>query len=274
MIELPPKLDLWLPPRPAIIRQADRELLKLARRDAIKASRREASFLPGMQGVVGMMAVARTPSSISYVGAVTNTTDGTTFTFTSASVGAAAAGRKVIIGCVIRGVATNLTATYAGNAMTQLAFVDATNASLALFAIDESVATTATIVVTGSGTSMASAKISIWNGFNCAATPYAVGSNIVGAVVSTNYVFTSSNMSCPFGTVVAAVGCYVDGLVASANSTWGVLTERNDGLIEGNPAVVGAADTTLAGGNPTLVPTFSAPISAGFNGGGLLAVCL
>ena len=92
MIELPP--PLWLPPRPAIIRPADRELLKLARRDAIKASRHEASFMPGMfpAGAVS----SRPLPELSFVGLTHNDTQQTTYTFTGVNIGAADPTRRVI----------------------------------------------------------------------------------------------------------------------------------------------------------------------------------
>ena len=259
MIELPP--PLWLPPRPAIIRPADRGLVK-------------ASFLPGMFPAGAIAAAAVAPAaSISYVGSVTDIANAASYTFGSAPVGAAAAGRKVIVGCLIRGVATVLTATYAGSAMTQLGFLDATNASFAIFAINEAAATTATIVITGSGSTMTASRIWIWNGFNCASAPHSVGSQALGAVSGADFVWTTS-LNCPARSVVAGVTSYVDAIVAGPNTVWSPLTEREDSSIESTIAMASAADTTLAAANPALGITARVAIGGGPNGGGLLAVCL
>ena len=98
MIELPP--PMWLPPRPAIIRPADRELLKLARRDAIKASRREASFLPGMfpAGAAAAFVDPDPPGlALAFIGSNQNLTNTANYSFASQPIGVAAPTRRVVV---------------------------------------------------------------------------------------------------------------------------------------------------------------------------------
>jgi len=234
------------------------------------------SFLPGMfpAGMIAAQAAAA-PASISYVGNVDSTANATSYSFAAAAIGAAVAGRKVVVGALVRGVATAMTATLAGSPMAQLGFIDGANASMALFAIDEASLATATIVIGGFGGGTPTAcRIWIWNGFNCASTPHSVGSAIAGSVVGPNWVWSAS-LNCPAGSVVAGVSSYVDGIAVGAqNTVWTGLTERQDSTIESTIAMASAADTTLAAANPSLSITSTVAIGGGPNGGGLLAVCL
>ena len=228
------------------------------------------SFLPGM--FPGR--ASKIPASISYVGNSDSTADNATQTFNGLSVGSASPGRKVVIGVGTVGTATGLTATYAGNAMTQLGFVDGTNATLAVFSIDEASATTANVVVTATAGSIFSSRVWVWNVFNGNTTAFSTASDISPSGSTPGTVFWGDIfLNCPDGSVIVGVASDIDNFTGAPGATWTGLAERQDSTLEVATDNLTAADATVAVATPsyTIRQSWS---SLSFNGGGLLAVCL
>lgn len=92
--------------------------------------------------------------SLDYIGAVSNTTGATTYTFTAANIGTATSDRVIVVGVMLNS-STNRTVssvTLGGNAMTSIVGTNSAS-NTALFRISVASGTTADIVVTGSGAS-------------------------------------------------------------------------------------------------------------------------
>jgi hypothetical protein len=92
--------------------------------------------------------------ALNYIGAVSNTTGATSYTFNTTNIGTATSDRVVVVGVMLNSSAarTVSSVTLGGNAMTSI--VGTSSASnAALFRISVAAGTTANIVVTGSGTS-------------------------------------------------------------------------------------------------------------------------
>jgi hypothetical protein len=91
---------------------------------------------------------------LNYIGAVSNTTGATTYTFTAANIGTATSDRVIVVGVMLNS-STNRTVssvTLGGNAMTSIVGTNSAS-NTALFRISVASGTTADIVVTGSGAS-------------------------------------------------------------------------------------------------------------------------
>jgi len=92
--------------------------------------------------------------ALNYIGAVSNTTGATTYTFTAANIGTATSDRVIVVGVMLNS-STNRTVssvTLGGNAMTSIVGTNSAS-NTALFRISVASGTTADIVVTGSGAS-------------------------------------------------------------------------------------------------------------------------
>ena len=228
------------------------------------------SFIPGMfPGSIGKI-----PATISYVGNSDNTADATSYTFTGLGVGSAAPGRKVVIGVGANGTATGFTVTFGGNAMTQLGFVDGTNATLGIYAIDDASATTANVVITNVSGSNFACRVWVWNVFNGNSTAFSTASDIVPSGSTPGTVFWGDIfLNCPDGSVIVGVAMDLDNFTGAPGATWTGLTERQDSTLEAGTDNYTAADATVATATPsyTIRQSWSSPT---LNGGGLLAVCL
>jgi hypothetical protein len=181
-------------------------------------------------------------ASITYVSSSENDTNATEYTFPAQNVGAAGTGRKVVVGCVSGSALTGLSATYDGAAMTVLAHNDA--AGIAFFAIDESAAITAAIVVTNVAT-LINLRVFVWNVYNGAAA--ALDSQGDTTLTSGHNDIT---LTCPANSVALAIASYEDTVSTSPTTTWSGLTERIDGLFgdSSNKVCYSAADGTFATG--------------------------
>ncbi len=206
-------IDIWLPPKPAIIRPAPRELIRPPLPDF-----KQASFLPGMFPAV---AIAPKSASISFVGTVADDTNLTTYTFTSAGVGAADPSRRTVVAChwysIGVGAVTLSSATIGGSAAT--IHVQASPAGsvvspgCAIISRLNPTGTTATIAFTLSG-GAARAFIGIFNAINeSVAAPFATASD---GTLSSNALDVSVNT--PAGWVLAAAT--VAGSAGSQTFTW------------------------------------------------------
>lgn len=174
MIELPPKFDLWLPPKPAIIRRADRAIQK-------------ASFLPGMfpGGAAAAAAAAGIVKTVTYIQAYANNANADSYTFTNANIGTAAANRHVIIAMTFDENPSAV--TLAGVGMTLLSDGAANGGyGATIWGIASTSGTTGTIVITASDSS--SCRINIWAVYGLVSlTPVSTsGPSIAGTAITYN----------------------------------------------------------------------------------------
>jgi hypothetical protein len=90
--------------------------------------------------------------ALDYIGAVSNTTGATTYTFTTANIGTAASDRVIVVGVMLNSSVSRTVSsvTLGGNAMTSIVGTNSAS-NTALFRISVASGTTADIVVTGSG---------------------------------------------------------------------------------------------------------------------------
>lgn len=156
-------IDLWLPPKPAIIRPAPET--------------RHASFLPGMfpAGAIAAAAPAIPPTLI-YIASTEDITNLTTYSFASQSIGAAHATRRVvvIVNWVSSGAVSLTSATIAGVAATIHVQVEGVgvDAGTAIISALVPTGTTGTIAFTLSGTALRG-RIAVFRALNeTAATPH------------------------------------------------------------------------------------------------------
>lgn len=184
LFDQPSAPPVWLPPKPAIIRPAS----DLNRHDR-RAIEREfgirvppvKAMLPGM----GAPVVRRTAPAIT----ISNTanqvsgTDGSSFTFTSAAIGTAAANRIVVVVATVPNTNTNAfsSITIGGNAATFLFNGTVGGSRMAIAALLVASGTTATIVATFAG-SMPRCGLSVYRLDNLQSlTPVDSNSSATGA---------------------------------------------------------------------------------------------
>src|SRR5882672_2885076 len=163
-------IDLWLPPKPAIIRQAEPELIK-------------ANFLPGW--FPAGAAVATPPPSLEFLQFTEDTVDRTTYTFTSQNLGAADATRRIVVCCMWSdgSTATTITsANIAGIAATiHVASDNDIQGNCAIFSALVPTGTSGTITFTvtaGGGGSVDRGAIAVYRALNeTVASPNATASD-------------------------------------------------------------------------------------------------
>lgn len=232
MIDLPPKFDLWLPPKPAIIRRADRAIQK-------------ASFLPGMfPGGVAAAAAAPAAVSFTYNGQFgpNSATAQTTKTFASVSIGAATANRMVVIGFSYRVNATTNSVTVNGVGATRVtgSGIGFRRIEMWRAAVPTGISVTVTIVLSGTvGGLCAITSHSVYN--LTSQTPTA-------SITATNASATSINANINTVAPGIAIGVAMHDNVGS-NSTWTNLTETSDQGVDDRYQMTTAALT------PTITAT-------------------
>lgn len=196
---------------------------------------------------VGSDAVAAGPVTCTYVTALSNTGNLSTYTFTAASIGTAAAGRIIVV--VTHQVATTgpntaptsltidgVTATLAGSAWME----DAT--MTAIYYLVDATGTTADIVI-NEAEAQNRAAIGIWAVYDANATPTDTdGTNANASTISITALTIPSNGCGIAGSSITAAG--------SATTTWTGMTERHDTYVETSMDASGADDNTP--GTPTI----------------------
>lgn len=174
-----------------------------------------------------------------------NAVDGsttTTYTFTSRAIGTAATGRRVIVG-VSSGAGSSATissVTIGGNAASQVVFLDGTvSASTisALYILQVDAGTTATIVVTFSG-SRTSCGIGVWAAYDL------LSSTATFTGTSSASPPSVGSVSCSAGGIIVAQGIVYSG--STSTFTWSGLTERFDEQLVSQVAQTGASDAFVS----------------------------
>lgn len=176
--------------------------------------------------------------SLSYVASNGNAADQNSYTFSGQSVGAAATGRRLIIG--VKTQAADVTAvTFGGVSMTRLTTAVGGPRFISFWEIADAVSTSGTFVFTCTGAS--NIRFSIWNVFGGTAMTIRdqqTASSSVAAV--------SVTLTCPDNSGVLAVSAHSSDTTATSIA-WTGATERDDTNPEPTAQQrYGAADTTIA----------------------------
>lgn len=218
MIDLLPLGELWLPPRPAIIRPADRGLVN-------------ASILPGMfpAGMIAAKAAA-VPASIAFVGVSHDNTASATPSYAGVAIGAADATRRVraivhwtvsnaartLVSATIGGVAATIEAqTTTGPTSAQL------DTGIAIFSALVPTGTTATVAMTFSNT-VTRTSLGIYRQINeVNNTPHAT---MTDNTLSSNV--NSGTIDIPLGGTLLAGS--IAATTAGQSNTWTGVTETVD----------------------------------------------
>jgi hypothetical protein len=204
-------------------------------------------MLPGLGGtIVGLGGAS--PAAATFAGSSGNSANQTTYTFAGLAIGAASAGRYVV-------VTTNTTATVTCNAVTVggvacTELIERTNdATLSIWITDTPIAsgTTATVEVTFSGTAS-----------NCGVATWAVtGLELTTARDTMSDVGTTLS-----GTIdVPADGVLIAAASGLTSATWTGATERHETSVEGSLVnLTGASDAfSIAQTNRTVSVVWSSP---------------
>lgn len=243
-------IDLWIPPKPAIIRPAQE----------IK----RASFLPG-QFPPPVMAFAA--PTLVYVTQATNSADQSSYTFSSTSLGAAKITRTIVLAVNVRETlladAITATVTIAGVSAAQQSTSTSTvvggRTSSFIFSAKVPSETTGNVVVTLNRT-VSRCGIGVW-------AVYDLKSNTATASASSTSlgVQTLSVNVQPGGVVVGTSFANVN-----PTFTWSGLTEDYETVVEGDLEHSGASVVSRAGATPLAVtctvatPTLATACSAAF----------
>jgi hypothetical protein len=200
------------------------------------------------------------PLVIEYLTAAVNATDLTTYTFSTQSLGTAAADRKIVLGISTRGSAQRSisSVTIGGVTATVLAtqsFGGSTFNRMALYVADVPTGATGDVVVTFSG-SVLRCGVGLWKvtGANSAQLAHDVGA-VTGDP-------SSKTLVVPANGGVIAYSFAADG-TAPRTVTWTNATERFDAAVEGNMAHSGADADDLVAGSLAVSADFSADPSLG-----------
>jgi len=193
-------MDLWLPPKPAIIipgRHIERPV-------GFKPDLIKRGMLPGLMPLIPTASAAAIISNSFVAAPATITTpDGATFTFTSANIGTADATRRVVVGVVWMATASSpaLTSATIGGTGTTIHVQTPSDpgaggiSGVALFSTLFSTGTTATIVVNLAASCTACA-IGVWRQINeSVASPNTTASATAGSLTATTSINVPSNGS-------------------------------------------------------------------------------
>jgi hypothetical protein len=224
-------MDLWLPPKPAIILPADKKLLK------------QSSFLVAppffKKAVAAAASVTFTDSAV----AITDLAPPNNYTFATRSIGTAAVGRFIVVAAYVFSSSGNKTIdsiTIGGNTAALLVSSSAVPAPARIAGLQVDAGTTATIVVNFSGSSNAvRAGIGVWAVYGLASqTPL------------DTYLSVATGTTENFTLDVQAGGvaiCYRGmSAVAARTATWTSITENFDATIESSSSHTGASINTAA----------------------------
>jgi hypothetical protein len=236
MASVVPPPVLWQPTRPAIIRPAEHTLLRPGAFRPVTADERRAILADlvrtrrltpdeAARALFFVPVAARSfrPVTFTWTANVSTTTGSSSVTFSSVAIGTASSTRLVIVCVGMRGNAgagrTVSGCTIAGTAATQIV-ASASNANpTAIYTLVVATGTTASIVVTGSGTlSRAGIGVATLDGY---ASSAAVGTN---ATVSTSATSVSLGVNASSGGVVL----WTNARDAVASATWSGATADDD----------------------------------------------
>jgi len=262
-------MPLWLPfapglSRPAIIRPAEHALLKpgafrpMTRKecqatiaDLVRGSRLTFAEAQRAMFFVPVMGVARKAApSFTYNNRYADSSDTATYTFSSSSIGAAAANRLVVVG-VASGDASgsassHMTVTVGGNAATLIAQAGGT-VFASLWYINVPSGTTATVVVSCTSGGYFECGIGIWSLYNLSSfTPV---SHAEGSSATSNL-----NMNVNKNDIIVMMTHNYPG----STSLTGVTSDFSGVTIDGTALMTGGSYQAAAAETPrTLTATFS-----------------
>ena len=165
-------------------------------------------------------------------------TDGTVFTFTTQSIGTAASNRKIVVSVSMAaaGAGRSVSTLTVGGISATLLVADTSSGGTEqteLWQADVPTGTTATIVVTWTGGSVARTGIGVWAVYNAASSASDTGNRDSGAAQD-----MTLNITIPAGGVAISAA----GSGTSATYTWTNLTEDFDETIESSTTQSGASD--------------------------------
>jgi hypothetical protein len=174
--------------------------------------------------------------TVAFTDSAVDAVDGTTFTFSSKSLGTAAANRKIVVGVGERGSTSIASVSVAGVGATQLInLVSGTSNRSNIWIADVPTGTTGDVVVT-CGTSALRCGIGVWAMYGAASsTPSDTASSVDDAGVDTLVVPANG---------VGIGYCFSVGTGLTA--TWSNMTERFDATVESGIFHTGA-DTAVSG---------------------------
>lgn len=254
MIDIGPPPQLWLPPRPAIIRSA---------RDIVRPA--IPFFVPPLFTSV------KGPLTLTYTDTAVSTSDLTTYTFSTRSIGTAASGRRIIVaagGGTDTGSAPAISSiSVGGNATTSIVSNRIATASAALRYVDLSTGTTADIVVTF-GSAVLRCGIGIWALYNGVGTSVSSDSTLRDDSSSTAM---TSELGSLTNKDAIVTYMYCDSSTNLVRTfTWSTtagssnVTERFDATVETTQmSHSGASGQATATGTTTISCTPSAGVQAG-----------
>lgn len=208
-------------------------------------------MIPGSMAAM-MMGIPVTPVDVQFI-SENYAASGTTATFTSQSIGAAASDRIVVVcvqctnntGSGYNGAATNISVTLGGNAMTRIVEAKVGNRNGGIFMLAVAAGTTATIV-TQRGTN-ATHKISVYAVYGAAGLDDSAIANIPSSAA------VDVSVDVEAGGGVVAMACQQGG--GSFSFTWSGVNEDVDYNINAGDFTSGHADNLDAATPRTVTVT-------------------
>lgn len=200
------------------------------------------------------------PVSISFTDNDQNTANQSSYTFSSKSIGSAAANRKIIVAASndTSGAGQSVSSLTIGGSPANLEVAQISgDVGVEIWELDVAAGTTADIVVNYAGTA-ADCAIGVW-------AIYGAGSSATDTGASTANPLTDT-LNIPVGGVAIAAICRVDTSTAKLTN-WTNLTEQYDATQEANIIYSGASDAFVSGDASrtiTATPASGTPISGAF----------
>lgn len=221
LIDAPPPLKFWLPPKPAIIRSAP---------DLIRPA-----TLPGFMPI-GSPVAAAAGKVLTYRNYYLDASNNSTYTFTATDVGSAEATRRVIVGAHQYGGSVTLTsATIGGVSATEVTTDSANTAQTLLLIAHVPTGTTADVVLTWSGSTSGSA-VSVWTATGLSSDT-AVDSGRSATNPATDTISTVDG-----GFIIGVFTINGNGVLST--TTWSGVAEDFDVQLESNASISGGSATT------------------------------
>lgn len=204
--------------------------------------------------LMGFSAGAGNGLIASYIGRAEDTTNGSSYTFSGQSIGAASSDRLVVvcIGYTAAGTVTTTSLTIGGNAASQAVEVTTSGGdkgSVAIYYLAVPTGTTADVVASLSG-SASRCDIEVFT--------------LTGLTSTTPTTTNSDTASPPSAAVTPAAGGVVIGMaksVASTSCTWTNLTEDADNVVETAATFTSAHASNLPASSLTVTATFASHTS-------------
>lgn len=245
-------MDLWLPPKPAII---------LPSRDIVKPVSFKPAWLPGIcMPFAPSTAAPPPPPSSEFRTSVVDATDQTTYTFNNVDIGVAHSTRRVVV--AVASVSTISSATIGGVSATIHIQVGSGDQAGLISAVVPT-GTTATISITFTAAGLM-CGIGVYRLINeTSGSPHATASD---TTVATGVLSTTINVPTN-GSLFAVAKAFQK--AGPLTFTWSGATERYDQAVESLDTHSGASETGLASQTGR---TVSVTLSASTNVSGMLAV--